>query len=69
MDALINWFLDLSHTKTLGLVILFTTFVGILIYIYTGKGRSKRLESYKDIPFLDDDDRLPTKTPQKKSGE
>ena len=69
MDAFINWMLDLSNSKTVGLVILFTTFVGILIYVYTGKERSKRLESYKDIPFLDDDDRLPTKAPQKKSGE
>lgn len=69
MEPIISWFLDLSNTKSLGLVILFVTFVSIIIYAYTGKERSKRLESYKDIPFMDDDDRVPTKAPQKKSGE
>lgn len=69
MDAFINWILDLSNAKSLGLVIFFTTFVAILFYVYSNKGRSERLESYKNIPFLDDDDRLPTEAPQKKSGE
>jgi len=69
MESIISWFLDLSNGRPLGLVILFVTFMGIIVYVYTGKKRSKRLESYKDIPFLDDDDRVPTKAPQKKSGE
>jgi len=69
MESIVSWFLDLSNAKSLGLVILFVTFMGIIVYVYTGKKRSKRLESYKDIPFLDDDDRVPTKAPQKKSGE
>lgn len=69
MDFFINWILDLSNSKTLGLVVFFVTFVSIILYVFTGKNRSKRLESYKDIPFLDDKDRLPTKAPQKKSGE
>jgi hypothetical protein len=30
-------------------------FVGILLYVFTGKKRSKRLESYKNIPFQEDD--------------
>ncbi len=69
MDTFINWVLDLSNAKSLGLVIFFTTFVGIILYVYTGKERSKRLESYKNIPFLNDNDKVPAKTPQNKSGE
>jgi cbb3-type cytochrome oxidase subunit 3 len=37
-------------------VIFFVVFVGILLYVFTGKKRGKRLESYKHIPFMDDDD-------------
>ena len=37
-------------------------FVGILLYVFTGKKRSKRLESYKNIPFLDDDPASEQKT-------
>lgn len=69
MDLFIDWIMDLSNSKTTGLVIFFVTFVSIIIYVYTGKERTKRLESYKDIPFIDDDDKLPTAAPQKKSGE
>ncbi len=44
----------MENTKPLALVIFFVTFVGILFYVFTGKKRSERLESYKDIPFLED---------------
>ncbi|MEZ5538028.1 MAG: cbb3-type cytochrome c oxidase subunit 3 [Thiolinea sp.] len=50
------WFTDLGNSKVAALIIFFVTFVGILIYVYSGKKRSKRLESYRYIPFLDDDD-------------
>lgn len=69
MDIVINWLLDLSNSKSLGLVIFFITFVAIIIYVYASKERSERLESYKNIPFLDDDDKSATETPRKKSGE
>ena len=69
MDFFVDWFMDLSNSKTTGLVIYFVVFVSIIIYIYTGKKRTKRLESYKDIPFLEDDDKLPVEAPHKKSGE
>ena len=36
-------------------IIFFVVFVGILLYVFTGKKRSKRLESYKNIPFLEDE--------------
>jgi cbb3-type cytochrome oxidase subunit 3 len=68
MDIVINWLLDLSNSKSLGLVIFFITFVAIIFYVYANKERSERLESYKDIPFLDDD-KPTTETPRKKSGE
>jgi cbb3-type cytochrome oxidase subunit 3 len=50
------WFTDLGNSKIAALIIFFITFVGILIYVYTGKERSKRLESYRYVPFLDDED-------------
>lgn len=55
MDNLIAWFMDLSNSKSVGLVIFFITFVAIIIYVYGNKKRSERFETYRDIPFLDDD--------------
>ncbi|MGC9457042.1 MAG: cbb3-type cytochrome oxidase subunit 3 [Halothiobacillaceae bacterium] len=55
-----NWLGDLGNSKQLALVIFFSTFVAIVLYVYTGRKRRDRLESYKDIPFLDDDERIPT---------
>jgi cbb3-type cytochrome oxidase subunit 3 len=54
--AWLDWFSKPENTKPLALLIFFVTFVGILLYVYGSKKRSKRLESYKDIPFQDDDD-------------
>lgn len=48
------WFTQFENTKPLALVIFFTVFCGILIYVFGSRKRSKRLETYKDIPFLDD---------------
>jgi len=31
----------------------------IVLYVYSGKQRKARLESYKDIPFVDDHDKIP----------
>lgn len=50
----LDWFSKPENTKPLALIIFFVTFVGIVLYVYGSKKRSKRLESYKDIPFLDD---------------
>ena len=55
MGELFEWLSKMENTKPLALVIFFVVFVGILIYVFGGKKRSKRLESYKHIPFLDDD--------------
>jgi cbb3-type cytochrome oxidase subunit 3 len=48
------WFTRMENSKPLALVLFFGAFCGILIYVFTGKRRAKRLESYKYIPFDDD---------------
>jgi cbb3-type cytochrome oxidase subunit 3 len=48
------WFSKAENTKPLGLLIFFVTFVGIVFYVYGNKTRGKRLEAYRDIPFLDE---------------
>ena len=51
-----QWFTDMQNTKPLALVLFFTTFVGIIVYVFVGKKRSKRFEDYRYIPFMDEDD-------------
>lgn len=51
-----EWLSQMENTKPLALVIFFVTFVGIILWVFSGKQRGERLESYKNIPFLDDDD-------------
>jgi cbb3-type cytochrome oxidase subunit 3 len=48
------WFTRMENSKVFALVLFFTTFCGILIYVFTDKQRSKRLESYRFIPFQDE---------------
>lgn len=50
-----EWLSHMENTKPLALVIFFVTFVGIIVWVFSGKKRGERLESYKNIPFLDDD--------------
>ncbi|MEN9432827.1 MAG: hypothetical protein RLZZ422_416 [Pseudomonadota bacterium] len=49
------WLTDLGNSKILALLIFFFTFIGILLYVYTNRQRSERLESYKYLPLEDDD--------------
>ena len=51
-----TWILDLGKSKTVALLIFFTTFVGIVLYVYSSKRRSERLESYRYMPLMDDDE-------------
>ena len=37
------WFSHEENTKPLALVIFFVTFVGIVLYVFTGKKRAQRL--------------------------
>lgn len=55
LGEMVDWLSKMENTKPLALVIFFVVFVGILVYVFTGKKRSQRLESYKNIPFEDDD--------------
>jgi cbb3-type cytochrome oxidase subunit 3 len=50
----------MENSKPLALILFFGAFVGIILYVYTGKKRKQRLESYKDTPFMDDDELDPT---------
>jgi len=52
----LEWFTHMENSKPFALVVLFVGFVGVIFYLFTGKKRGERLESYKNIPFLDDDD-------------
>jgi cbb3-type cytochrome oxidase subunit 3 len=45
----------MENTKPFALVLFFITFVLIVLYVYSNKKRSDRLESYKNIPLEDDD--------------
>ena len=51
----LQWFTKMENTKPFVLVLFFVTFVAIILYVYSSKKRSKRLESYKNIPLEDDD--------------
>jgi len=57
MPEWLEWFTHMENTKPFALVLFFITFVGIILYVFSNKKRSERLESYKNIPFDEDDDR------------
>lgn len=48
------WFTRMENSKPLALVLFFAAFCAIVLYVYTGRRRGKRLESYKHIPFQDE---------------
>lgn len=50
------WFTRMENTKPFVLVLFFVTFVLILIYVFSNRKRGERLESYKNIPFEEDDE-------------
>ncbi|MCB1877139.1 MAG: cbb3-type cytochrome c oxidase subunit 3 [Chromatiales bacterium] len=45
----------MENSKVFALVLFFTLYCAILIWVYTGRKRKQRLESYKYIPFQDED--------------
>jgi len=55
-DSIIEWFMVLANAKIVSMLILFTTFTAIVIYVYGSKKRGERFETYRNIPFLDDDE-------------
>ena len=50
------WFTNPTNAKIFSLILFFGTFLAIVVYVFTGKRRAKRLESYKHIPFQDEPD-------------
>jgi len=58
----------MENSKPFVLVLFFITFIGIILYVYSNKKRSDRLESYKNIP-LDDDDAEPISHHKEKDDE
>lgn len=61
MPEWLVWLGRLENSKIVALLLFFFTFCGILIYVFTGKKRSRRLESYKYMPFDDDEHDLSAK--------
>lgn len=55
MSDVLQWIGRLENSKIVALLIFFVTFCAILLYVFTGKKRRERLESYKYIPFADED--------------
>jgi cbb3-type cytochrome oxidase subunit 3 len=54
---MLEWFANPANSKPLGLLIFFVTFCLIVLWVYGSRKRSDRLESHKNIPFLDDDNK------------
>ncbi len=54
-----DWLLWLSkpeNSKPVALLIFLVTFIGIVLYVYGNRQRGERLESYRDMPFMDEQD-------------
>lgn len=51
-----EWFANPENAKPLGLLIFFITFCLIILWVYGSRRRGDKLEEYKNIPFLDDDE-------------
>lgn len=69
MPEWLLWLGRLENSKIVALLLFFFTFCGILIYVYTGKKRSERLESYKYMPLEDDERDLNAKRGEEESNE
>lgn len=57
-SGMYDWIKSLVETgdaKVFLLFLFFITFGGIVLYVYANRKRSQRFESYKNIPFDDDD--------------
>ena len=50
-----QWVTQLGNSKILALLIFFPLFLAIVWYVYSNKQRSQRLESYKYMPFQDEE--------------
>jgi cbb3-type cytochrome oxidase subunit 3 len=55
MDWLL-WFSKPENSKPVALLIFLVTFIGIVLYVFGNRKRGERLESYRNMPFLDEQD-------------
>lgn len=55
MDWLL-WFSKPENSKPVALLIFLVTFIGIVLYVYGNRQRGERLESYRNMPFMDEQD-------------
>jgi len=55
MSSFFEWFTHLDNSKAFALVLFFSVFCIVIIYLYSSKKRGDRLESYKNIPFQDEE--------------
>ena len=55
MTEFLMWFTRMENSKVFALLLFFTVFCVILIYLFSSKKRGERLESYKNIPFEDEE--------------
>lgn len=69
MSDIWMWLGNLTNSKITALLIFFTSFVVIVLYVYSGKQRKTRLESYKDIPFVDDHEKIPSSSTGSNKGD
>ena len=69
MPEWLLWFSRFENSTIVALLLFFFTFCGSIIYVYTGKKRSRRLESYKYIPLQDDERDLNASSGEETSNE
>ena len=58
MQDLFDVLRDMEGTGLLYMLILAIGFLGIVIYVFTGKKRAKRFDQDAEIPFLDDESKM-----------
>jgi|GEM_PF-5589429 len=59
MEDLIAFIATWEDARLFLLILFMSTFLGIIVYLVINPERSKRLETYKDIPFIDDEQMIP----------
>lgn len=55
MNSFFEWFTRLENSKIFALILFFSVFCIIVLYLYSSSKRGERLEEYKNIPFQDEE--------------